>query len=230
MNKKNIIFTPINGLLEIHPPEPASNLVPDWYKNTESYMSKEKIPNGEGQTNATIKRCMPVFDAITAGYIIKSYADVFVSQKDGQPYFEWSSGGMIQFHPIEQASLHPLKNGTSYPKWINSWGIKTPKGYSTLVIQPMHRESPFTILPGVVDTDDYTAPINFPFVLNDLSFTGLIPAGTPIAQVIPFKRDAWQMSMGDDKDLQNMSSVNAKLKTKIFDGYKTLFRQPKEYK
>lgn len=230
MNKKNIIFTPINGLLEIHPPEPASNLVPDWYKNTESYMSKEKIPNGEGQTNGTIKRCMPVFDAITAGYIIKSYADVFVSQKDGQPYFEWSSGGMIQFHPIEQASLHPLKNGTSYPKWINSWGIKTPKGYSTLVIQPMHRESPFTILPGVVDTDDYTAPINFPFVLNDLSFTGLIPAGTPIAQVIPFKRDAWQMSMGDDKDLQNMSSVNAKLKTKIFDGYKTLFRQPKEYK
>jgi hypothetical protein len=32
---------------------------------------------------------MPVFDAITAGYIITSPADVYVSIKDGQQYFEW---------------------------------------------------------------------------------------------------------------------------------------------
>lgn len=230
VNKKNITFTPINGLFEINPPEPASSLIPDWYKNTDSYISKEKIPNGSGKTNASIKRCMPVFDAIVAGYIIKSYADVFVSQKDGIPYFEWSSGGMVEFHPIEQAGLHPTKKGVPYPKWINPWGITTPKGYSTFVIQPMHRESPFTILPGVVDTDTYTAPINFPFVLNDLSFEGLIPAGTPIAQVIPFKRDSWQMSLGSIKDMETINNVNSKLQTKIFDGYKTLFRQPKEYK
>jgi hypothetical protein len=230
VNKKNITFTQINGLPEINPPEPASNLVPDWYKNTDSYLSKEKIPNGSGKGSASIKRCMPVFDAMVAGYIIKSHADVFVSQRDGQPYFEWSSAGMVEFHPIEQAPLHPLKNGAPYPKWMNSWAIKTPKGYSVLVVQPMHRESPFTILPGVVDSDTYKSPINFPFVLNDLSFTGLIPAGTPIAQVIPFKRDSWEMSLGNIGDMQEVNNINAKLQTKIFDGYKTLFRQPKDYK
>ena len=53
----------------------------------------------------------------------------------------------------------------------------------------MHRESVFTIMDGIVDTDSYNALVNFPFFLNDWSYEGLIPAGTPMAQVIPFKRE-----------------------------------------
>jgi hypothetical protein len=210
--------------------------VPDWYKKLESYLSGEKKPTGEGKTTATVKRCMPVFDAIVGGYIIVSATDVFVSQKeteDGtkQPWFEWSNQELIQFHPIEQMPEHPKRNGhTAYPKWINPWAIKTPKGYSVLFTQPMHRESPFTILPGIVDTDTYTAPVNFPFVLNDINFEGLIPAGTPIAQVIPIKRDSWEMSLGGIEEFKEQQQVTAHLQSKFFDRYKSMFRQPKEYK
>ena len=207
-----------------------------WYKKLESYINGSKKPIGNGSSPATAKRCMPIFDAITGGYIIVSSADVFVSQKENldgtkSPYFEWANNNLIGFHPIEQMPEHPNRTGhPEYPKWMNSWAIKTPKGYSTLFVQPMHRESPFTILPGIVDTDTYTAPVNFPFVLNDITFEGLIPAGTPIAQVIPIKRDEWQMSIGGETERVENQEILSRLRSKFFDRYKSMFRQPKEYK
>jgi len=224
-----IIFTDTTGT-DLDKPKPANKLVPDWYKNTNSYTGNEKRPSGDGQTTATIKRCIPVFDALTAGYIITSPADVYVSMKNEQQWFEWSDFGLISFHPIEQAPEHPDKKPYSYPKWMNPWAIQTPKGYSTLFVQPFHRESIFTILPGVVDTDQYTAAVNFPFVINDPTFEGLIPKGTPIAQVIPFKRDSWTMELGDKKDLESQAKVSKKLQSKFFDRYKTMFWTKKEYK
>ena len=224
-----IIFTNTSGA-DIEQPKPASKLVPDWYKNMESYVGKEKKPMGDASTSATIKRCMPVLDAITAGYIIESPADVWVSKKDERQWFEWSDFGLISFHPIEQAPEHPARKPFPYPKWSNPWSITTPKGYSTLFVQPMHRESVFTILPGIVDTDTYSAPVNFPFVINDPNFEGLIPKGTPIAQVIPFKRDSWNMEIGTKEDFDRQNKISKKLQSKFFDRYKSMFWTRKEYK
>lgn len=224
-----IIFTNTSGA-DIEQPKPASRLVPDWYKNMDSYISKEKKPAGDASTTATIKRCIPVLDAITAGYIIESPADVWVSKKDEAQWFEWSDFGLINFHPIEQAPEHPARKPFPYPKWNNYWSITTPKGYSTLFVQPMHRESVFTILPGIVDTDTYSAPVNFPFVINDPNFEGLIPKGTPIAQVIPFKRDSWNMEIGTKEDFNRQNKTSKKLQSKFFDRYKSMFWTRKEYK
>lgn len=226
----NITFTNVSGFYDLEQPKPASKFIPDWYKNMESYIGGEKKPSGDGTTLATVKRCMPVFDAITAGYIICSPADVYVRIKDGQQYFEWASLNLIGFHPIEQAPNHPAKNKHAYPKWINHWAIHTPKGYSTMFVQPMHRESVFTILPGIVDTDEYYAPVNFPMVINDPEFEGLIPKGTPIAQVIPFKRESWTMQFGKEKEIKQQTNIVSKLNTKFFDKYKDMFRAHKEYK
>ena len=173
---------------------------------------------------------MPVFDAITAGYIITSPVDVWVSLKNEDQYFEWPSLNAISFHPIAQAPLHPSKKPFAYPKWNNLWSIRTPRGYSTLFVQPFHRESVFTILPGVVDTDQYFAPVNFPFVINDPAFEGLIPAGTPIAQAIPFKRESWKHEIGKESDLSDQLNVTRKLQTRFFDRYKSMFWSKKEYK
>jgi hypothetical protein len=67
-------------------------------------------------------------------------------------------------------------------------------------------------------------------VINDPSFEGMIPKGTPIAQVIPFKRENWAMEIGDDSDLIAQSKVTIELQTKFFDRYKSMFRTIKEYK
>ena len=259
-----ITFTDTMGVPEEYAPKPATASVPDWYKNLESYLSGAKKPDGQGGTPASIKRCMPVFDAIVGGYILYTYADVYVSQKDitymdgkhkketGEdrifteeervekglkktaPHYEWPSYGPVEFHPVSQAPTHPgrgdLGDSMSYPKWINPWSIQTPKGYSVLFTQPMHRESVFTIMDGIVDTDSYNAPVNFPFVLNDWSYEGMIPAGTPMAQVIPFKRDSWQMEIGKQEDYLKQQKTTMHLRTAFFDSYKNKFRAPKEYK
>ena len=226
-----ITFTNTFGIdLSLYEPQPARTMIPDWYKNTESYISGEKIPSGEGQTSATIKRCMPVFDAITAGYILTTYVDVYVSQREGAPWYEWPSAGPIQFHPIEQAPLHPAVNGAPFPKWINPWSIRTPENWSILFMPPMHRENqPFQILPGIVDTDQYFSPTNFPFVLNDVTFEGLIPAGTPMAQVIPICRDSWEVKVGGADEMEDQVAITQQLRSSFFDSYKRKFRQDKNY-
>lgn len=228
-----IIFTNTFGV-DLEKPKPASKFLPEWYKNTKSYINDEKKPVGNGNTAATIKRCMPVLDAITGGYIITLPADVYVSLKQNEhgekdQFFEWPSLGLISFHSIVQAPEHPLLKPYAYPKFNNPWAIKTPKGYSTLFVQPFHRESIFTIFPGIVDTDIYTAPVNFPFVINDPTFEGYIKQGTPIAQVIPIKRDKWTMEIGNIEDFTQQNSITQKLNTRFFDRYKNMFWDKKEY-
>lgn len=224
-----ITFTNVSGV-ELDAPKPASKLIPDWYKDTFSYKDEIKKPSGNGTTTATIKKCMPVFDAMTAGYIIETPADVYVSIRENAQWFEWSDHKMVEFHPLQQAPLHPARKPFDYPKWMNPWAIATPKGYSVLFVQPFHRESPFTILPGIVDTDQYTPPVNFPFVVNDPLFEGLIPKGTAIAQVIPFKRESWNMELGGKKEFDEQIKVGRKMQSKFFDKYKTMFWSRKEYK
>lgn len=228
---KKITFTNISDYADLEVPKPASRYIPEWYKEMQSYMNGKRQPMGNGTNSATIKKCMPVFDAITSGYIIELPADVYVSQRDGEPWYEWSLFTMIQFHPVEQAPSHPKRNDMpQYPKFTNLWSIETPPGYSCLFVQPFHREAPFTILPGIVDTDSYTPPVNFPFVLNNRNFEGIIPKGTPIAQVIPFKRDSWQIDIGDKKNFNKQFNVAHKINQTFFDAYKNLFWNKKEYK
>ena len=190
-------------------------------------MNKEKkIDTNNHNTTATLKKCIPVFDAITSGYLILLPCDVFVSTVDNAPYYQWSDFNLIDFHPIEQAPQHPQANGFAFPKFVNPWAIKTSNGYSCLFTAPKHRDNPFTIFDGIVDTDKYDAPVNFPFVLNDPKWEGLIPAGTPIAQIIPFKRDVFQMEIKEN----DFSKTLTQVKSKFFNGYKTFFWQKKEYK
>jgi hypothetical protein len=239
-----IVFTDTSKLNDEFAPTPAGYSIPEWYKKLESYIGNKKKPTGHGDSTATIKRCMPVFDAITNGYIIYTYADIYVKQNEiydketnlptGKtgPWFEWPISKPIEFHAVEQAPTIPGRSSYegALPKFINPWSVKTPKGYSCLFTQPMHRDLPFTILPGVVDTDVYTQPVNFPFVLNDWTFEGLIPGGTPVAQVIPFKRESWKMEFGKDENRLEAAQHFHKIKTSFFDAYKIKFRQHKEYK
>jgi len=227
---KEIIFTNVFDL-DFFPPLTAVKEVPDWYRNTPEYANDQgKRFTDSKHTPHTIKKCMPVFDAITAGYILYTQVDVQVIQQDGLPFYIWPDQNAIDFHPIEQAPLHPARNKAPYPKWVNPYAISTPPGYSTLFTQPMHRESVFTILEGIVDTDQYKAPVNFPFVLKNTEWEGIIPAGTPMAQVIPFKRESWEHKIGSKKEYEEQNKVGKKLKTLFFNSYKRQFWSRKEYK
>jgi hypothetical protein len=231
---KNIVFTKvIDTVSDEYFPKPSSSVLPEWYKKTDSYLGgNKKEIRIDRQTNATIKRCIPVFDALTSGYIISTYCDLIVKKDiNGVSEYITPVPDAIHFHEIAQAPYHPKMNNEPFPKWTNPWGIKTPKGYSCLFIPPVHGTNKFfTVVEGIVDTDKYKAPINFPFVFNDINFEGLIPAGTPLVQVIPFKRESWKSTLGSEKDLKDLEENNKKLSSQFFDRYKTMFWERKSFK
>jgi hypothetical protein len=227
---KNIVFTNMRGL-DFFPPSPAIKQIPDWYLKTPEYIDDNGrlITDPEG-TSHTIKKCMPVFDAMTTGYIFYTQVDVQVTQNNGIPFYSWPSQDAISFHPVEQAPLHPARNEAPYPKWNSPYSVSTPPGYSILFVPPMHNPNGiFTILQGVVDTDTYKAPVNFPFVLNDLKWEGIIPAGTPMAQVIPFKRESWKYKIGGEKEMKEQQLSTSRLQVLFFNSYKRQFWSRKKY-
>ena len=74
-------------------------------------------------------------------------------------------------------------------KFHNPWAIRTPPGWSCLVTAPLNRTNDVVqILAGVVDTDRYQAPVNFPFVTIAGDGVHTLEKGTPLVQVIPFQR------------------------------------------
>lgn len=172
-------------------PYPARKFMPEWYKALPPKINRENKFN-----NSTIKRCAPVLDAMTMGYIIPLVADVeFVTNDDASGVsYRWEfSKPMVENHSQEQISTpktpHPQ---TPKPpmKFLNWWAIKVPPGYSVLFVPPLNRQDPrFTCISGLVDCDGYFEFINFPFFFHEKNYTGLIEAGTPLVQAIPIKRD-----------------------------------------
>jgi hypothetical protein len=234
MSKKiNIKFVNEMGLDFLYPPAPTSKMLPEWYKKTQPYIDGLKVPvyDVNSTTNAKIKRCLPVFDILTAGYFILTPADIYVSHEENSdiPFYRWAGGEGIGFHPVIQAELHPQQNGFPYPKWINKWIIKTEPGYSALILSPVHRDLPFETLPGLVDTDNYYGSINFPFILKDPKWQGLIPAGTPIAQIVPFKRESYEMSIAPLESKEHQKTMKM-LTFHFADVYRKFFwAKKKEY-
>ena len=227
---RDITFTDTMGIPKEYAPVPASKVLPDWYKNTPEYVNGERLVV-DGVTPHTVKKCLPVFDAMTAGYVIPTYVDLQVTRRDGLPYYEWPQHSAISWHPVAQAPLHPARNAAPFPKWTNPWAIKTPSGFSCLFLPPMHNPNGvFTVLPAVVDTDNYSAPVNLPFVLDDDTWEGLIPAGTPMVQVVPIKRDGWKMSLGGDAERSEQETVSRRLRSVWFNSYKRHFWSRKEYR
>lgn len=215
-------------------PKPSVTSLPDWYKKKKPLLGQKHRVEPNGKKNVTVKWCNPFGDALGFGYFIFLEYDVQVTLKeDGGQELVWTAGGkdFISQHSMDQISEELIPKGYSNQPWKfqNFWGIETPRGYSTLFTHPLNRtELPFIVLSGVVDTDKYKQPVNFPFVLR-ADFDGIIEAGTPIAQVVPFKREPWKSEILD-YETQKTTEIDALFARKMFRPYKNHFWHKKEYR
>ena len=230
-----IIFTDVNNPDKVlSKPKPASEYIPEWYKNAKSYLdpSGKKAPTLDGTPYATVKRCMPLWDLMTAGYIIETPYDIYVRQTPEGPYFQWGEMQAIAFQSFDQFQNHPYSRDINYAvRIVHPWSIKTPKGWSVLICEPQHHEpSPIICANGIVDTDGFSMPFNMFLKLRDPKFEGMIPAGTPFIQVIPFKREKWTSRLGGKKEKMQYEFDLRKFTTVFFDRYKKFWWQRKEYK
>jgi hypothetical protein len=188
---KKIKFYSTATQYEVPVPRPAYKMIPEWFRKLPGVIDKME----------TIKKCVPFLDTLTSGYILVLSADILVDDLGIQ---QISKIKMVESHNKEQLDgLQIPEEYNSIPfKWINLFTTKTPKGYSTMFMHPINRiDLPFYTLTGIVDTDAHPVPVNFPFFIKK-DFRGIIPAGTPIAQAFPFKRENWESAIETKRELK----------------------------
>jgi hypothetical protein len=180
-------------------PEPISKSLPDWYKDADRYA---KMPNGEywvGPDKGKIptwKACPAIYDIFITGYTYKTPCDIdFFIDNAGQisaKVLDPKYKDFIQLRDPMPQFEHPRGYYKKHFAWYPDWAVATPSGYSVLYSQPFGRyDLPFMTTSGIVDNDNVNLPGTFPFFIQD-GWTGTIPAGTPYAQMIPFRREDWE--------------------------------------
>ena len=210
-------------------PIPATRTVPEWYKSLAKFDKSNDditlgIKNNIGADGAMVatKMCMPFFDALTGGYHYVLEDDVHVDlDKDGKPILSW--GGevmMVDKRPTIELPVpdncHPIHYG-----WRMNWYYETPPGYSVLITHPMNRyDLPFITMSGIVESDIWGLPVFTAFFLKR-NFIGTIPKGTPIFQIIPFKRENWELVESEDEEEHDKHELMAEnRRSRLFGYYK----------
>lgn len=220
------------SLQDFGKPVPIKSLIPDWYKKAESTFVEND------QEMAGLKKCMPFMDTMIAGYALVTPVEIYVTKgEDGNPRFSWNGpqdlGVFVNERSRGLGATMPRPAG-HYPNHLvfgGYWGWKTPRGWSTLVVQPLNRyDLPFTISSGIIDSDKFNTAGNIPFFLKE-DFEGVIPAGTPFAQLIPIKRSSWMM-VDDSTGLRDATRIQGDLVRKNDDKtpYKKFAWQRKDFK
>lgn len=218
-----IRFRCLPGLEKLLPPPvPAVRALPDWLRA----MSME-ADTGTFGADRTVKQCPPFIDAMTNGFVIQLPCDIQVA--DGQFTWDWPyAESPLAFHFASQVADTPLDiANVSVLKFINFWAIETDPGVSILFVHPLNRpDLPFRTLSGLVDTDGFTdLPVHFPAQWTDMSFEGVLPKGTPVAQGIPVRRERFEFDIGAFPADQVPRSAALKHEIAANPGfYKTHFR------
>jgi hypothetical protein len=231
---KKIEFIPSSKDTElfIEPPQSAKKLIPEWYKNLPNFDSKNlEFFNTGKLASKSLKMCIPFIDALTTGYIVTTWTDIHIKfNLDGSVVFNYPSGPeIIQIRDNVNISL----GEEYYPiefTWVVQWLPKTPKGYGIIFTHPFNNLNlPFTTLSGVVDTDNFyhTARGNYPFYIKK-GFEGIIPKGTPMYQLIPYKKHNWK-SVIHKFDSDEVSKRDNFMYKMFYGTYKKLFWDRKNY-
>ncbi len=175
-------------------PERAIRFAPEWFRRLGRDMG---MPDANGMPGLTVKACLPVTDAFSLGFVIPLPYDVLLQVPEDRVSIGLGWAQNVAFAPIDQH--HPGQIGAPQApfeaamplKFVNPWRIKVPEGYSVLFMQPLNRpDLPFTTFSGLVDCDRFDTTVNMPFLWTGPLGEHVLPAGTPIAQVVPIRRDA----------------------------------------
>lgn len=220
------------------PPIPSKKVVPTWFKHIPRKVDDPRLGNIQ-----SVKACMPFLDAMTSGYTLLAHMDILVELKEDDtirlPYIDDQHQKLvekwrpIERHPGSQVQGAVFQNMTIL-KYMNPWVIETPKDYSMLFIPPANQlENSIIPLVGLVDTDDYPNVINIPFIHTELEVGNpiFIPAGTPICQMIPVKRDTWtqKVTVLDKQELKNVQRMRTKMDKDREDYYAKNIHEKKGY-
>lgn len=222
-------------------PKPAAKFIPEWYKIQPGSKGDEQMIPQSGMAASTIKRCMPIFDAMTAGYILSAPCDIHLDATNPER-LEWQVPAQLQSFKADLFATHAPEQYENYPidpsmyhkqlfRILPTWSVGTEEGYSVLFTNPYHSDnSPLWVFTGLIDTDGFVSDGHISFLVRK-DFKGIIKQGTPLVQLIPFKREEWTAEFVDPEAARKVTdNQRFNLRSTFLNGYKNKFRSKKEYK
>lgn len=230
-----IVFNPTSDLaqLTVTRPKPAEEYLPEWFKRAPAFdTGKPQFNPDTGSPNQTLKLCMPFFDSLSMGYIQETWCDIYFERKNGETFYYYPVGPKIMSNRHNTTYPHIKGFEPMHYLWHGPYAPELPAGYSVIITHPFNRyDLPFLTLTGIIDADTCTQAhpeSNLPFLLRD-DFEGMIKKGTPMFQMIPFKRDDWKSSQGIYDNNAQTKTV-AMIRQYFWNGYKKLFWKKKQYR
>ena len=234
-------------------PSPTQSVIPQWYKDADRFA---KMPNGEyykapkdicpfpkeGTTDdygkiPTWKACPAILDAFLTGYVLKTPCDIeffknsqeIIDVKISDPKYK----DFVTKRPPMPMFEHPKGFYQHHFAWYPDWEVSLPEGYSALFMTPINRfDLPFLNTSGIIDSDKVSIPGTFPFFVVE-GGEGLIPAGTPYMQILPFKRENWkqEIHIQQEKEIYDKMVENMKFYRQPDGGiYKNKVWSKRDYK
>ncbi len=202
-------------------PVAAKTVIPDWFRKLPAVDKAHVHANNNG---LTIKRCMPFLDAMTTGWVLPLAATVRLDIRDNGQTVE--AGWEYEKVMVSNHAMHQIAGNPREPrppcKFHNYWTIITPPGWSCLFVSPLNRASPvFECIAGVVDTDTYHSLINFPFIATAPDGVYTLERGTPLVQVIPFRRDTTALAADIRVETPRQADTKEKIlrQTQVVEGW-----------
>ena len=213
-------------------PTPISEAIPDWWRD----MPRDSagVSQFVNVKNHTVKACIPFLDTLRTGYTIPMWCDLAVGlDPDDNAMIEWrptEANQQIVQERMWDGFTNP-QTGTGMPGTeevekpnsfllINPWQIKTPEGYICLFMPVLNANLPLQFSAGIVNTDSYHNMVNFPFFVKQ-KWRGMVKKGTPLIQVIPFKRDEWEhdVRVMTEQDKDDWLKVKSDIENQFNSGY-----------
>lgn len=215
------------------PVRPASEFIPDYWKNMATFLDKKEHAI---DSEKTVKSCPAIIDMMSAGYVITAWCDIeiepdrhdpnIVYARYSSPYFNHALHGAEQVGSL----LKNKFNIRSAIRLDNPWNIWCAPGYS-LMYQPLYYwgDRNWEALPGILDQDKggIFTPIN---IMMRRPERVLIKQGDPIVQLIPYKREPMSAvtrattKVGVDRG----TAING-LHHMLFKGWRSLVTERKIY-
>lgn len=208
----------------------ASDIKPDWYTEQQKQATKDGTPK--------FSACPGMHDLYRSGYIIPAWEDFEIIANKKETKVIIGTGESFVCKPPEPMAYSVVKGITNIdPSVVKPtamklpcpWKVFTKPGYSAYVL-PALFHSPFLqelfLYPGINDYDMYHT-INVMFSpIKDIHIK--IYAGTPLLQVIPYKREDITADVGLINQRES-GIANFTYRTKAPGFYRKFLHQKKQF-
>jgi hypothetical protein len=176
--------------------------------------------------------------------MLRAPFDIYIDTTENKKIFEIPEAmkPLVNLGTKQFVGSHDMRQVEGYPfdkdQYIEHlfrinmiWVVKTEPGFSTLYIQPQHQElSPLSAISAVIDSDTYPSNGLLSFLVKK-DFKGYIYKGTPLLQVIPFKRQDFESEYDETRESNNLLQSTLNLVRSVFNsGYKKFLWHKKSYR